>query len=299
MEEEEEEEEEALQNHCRRMISRVRNKRHPRSSSSERGRHAQHRGANGRERRTGVVAGDHFRDLRECNVDLPFPYSTSSPNLICQGPEDLAAPPLLLLMLKLKTFNEKVKRRRSSTTPQSAVCERLQASLALESFIRRKKTQLQFQALKGRLNTHFNYGECARWGSLGEISQSLLMPTTGFGRNNLVCAGGRLACILLPGNLKLLCCCCSGSEGFWDGGLMWLLLPLCFLLLKVLLLRLQSLELNLKTRLDLLHLDSLVPARTKDTSCQCLIPNPVDNLLKPEQQKPVKDRVRSRPANLS
>lgn len=28
--------------------------------------------------------------------------------------------------------------------------------------------------------------ECARWGSLGKISQSLSMPTTGFGRNNLV-----------------------------------------------------------------------------------------------------------------
>ncbi|XP_034740304.1 uncharacterized protein LOC117952266 [Etheostoma cragini] len=162
------------------------------SSSSSRGRHAQHRGANGRERRTGVVAGDEFRDLRECNVDLPFPYSTSSPNLICQGPEDLAVPPRLLLMLKLKTFNEKMKRAAEVELHDPAVCcvcERQQASLALESFIRRKKTQLQFQALKGRLNTHLSYRECARWGSLGEISQSLLMPTTGFGRNNLVCAG--------------------------------------------------------------------------------------------------------------
>ncbi|TDH07989.1 hypothetical protein EPR50_G00112380 [Perca flavescens] len=175
----EEEEEEALKNHCRRMISRVL----PQPSSSDRGRSTQHGGANGRERRT------EFRDLRECNVNLPVPYSTSSPNLICQGPEVQTAPPQLILMLKLKTFNEEMKRAAELELHDPAVCsvcERQQASLALNIFIRRKKTQLQFQTLKGRLNTHWSYGECERWESLGKLSQSLLMPTTGFGRNNLV-----------------------------------------------------------------------------------------------------------------
>lgn len=39
-----------------------------------------------------------------------------------------------------------------------SACEQEQASLALNSFIRRKKTQLQFHTLKGRLNTHLGYG---------------------------------------------------------------------------------------------------------------------------------------------
>lgn len=38
------------------------------------------------------------------------------------------------------------------------VCERQRASLAFTGFIRRKKTQLQFQTLKARLNTHLGRG---------------------------------------------------------------------------------------------------------------------------------------------
>jgi len=49
----------------------------------------------------------------------------------------------------------------------------------------------------------------------------------------LLSEGGRLACVLLPGNLELLCGGGGGGEGFWDGGLVRLLLPLGFLLLKV------------------------------------------------------------------
>ncbi|KAI4819474.1 hypothetical protein KUCAC02_004720, partial [Chaenocephalus aceratus] len=38
------------------------------------------------------------------------------------------------------------------------VCEQERASLALRSFIGRKKTQLKLQTLTGRLNTHLSYG---------------------------------------------------------------------------------------------------------------------------------------------
>ena len=38
------------------------------------------------------------------------------------------------------------------------VCEKEQASLALKSFIRRKTTQLRYQSLKARLNTHLSSG---------------------------------------------------------------------------------------------------------------------------------------------
>lgn len=44
---------------------------------------------------------------------------------------------------------------------------------------------------------------------------------------------GRLPRILLPGHLELLGRGGGGGEGFWDGGLVRLLLPLGFLLLKV------------------------------------------------------------------
>lgn len=36
-------------------------------------------------------------------------------------------------------------------------CEQEQACVALKGFIRRKKTQLQFQALKGRLNINLRH----------------------------------------------------------------------------------------------------------------------------------------------
>lgn len=73
----------------------------------------------------------------------------------------------------------------------------------------------------------------AQWAD-GSITMNLLVAgQASLHRWGLLSEGGRLTGILLPGHLELLCCCCSGSKGFWDGGLMWLLLPLCFLLLKV------------------------------------------------------------------
>lgn len=44
---------------------------------------------------------------------------------------------------------------------------------------------------------------------------------------------GRLSGILFPSDLKLLCCCGSSCQGFWDRGILGLSLPLCFLFLKV------------------------------------------------------------------
>ncbi|XP_074504137.1 uncharacterized protein LOC141775085 isoform X1 [Sebastes fasciatus] len=186
----EKEEEEAL----RRLISRVRNKQqHLQSSEEERSRH-EHKGATWREwtgcEREVVAGGDEFRDQRECNLPLSRETDQTSPNLTCQGPEVQSVPPQLISMLRLKTFKEEMRRAAEVELHDPAVCsvcEQEQASLALKSFIRRKKTQLRFQALKGRLNTHLNCGEeCTRRGSLGKISQSPSMLRTGFGRNYLV-----------------------------------------------------------------------------------------------------------------
>ncbi|XP_059201832.1 uncharacterized protein LOC131981525 [Centropristis striata] len=185
----EEEEEEAVRNYCRRMIPRVRDK-HLCSSSEEESR--RHKGARERQRthcERQVVAGDVFRHHRECN--LPLPDCTTgekgdqtSPNLICQGPEVHTVPPQLILMLRLKTFKEEMKRAAEVELHDPAVCsvcEQEQASLALRSFIWRKKTQLRFQTVTQTKHTHCGYRE---WGRPA-------MPLDGFGRNYLEMCGSQ------------------------------------------------------------------------------------------------------------
>lgn len=177
---------------CRKLISRVRSKQ---TSEEERGRH-KHKGARGSERTEPerLVAG--FTDHRRCNLSLPdctqLERDQTSRNLVCQGPGGQPVPLKLISMLRLKTFREEMRRvsRRSRAThffhgvemttiflyflcgylmwqaaeaelhdPSAcSACEQEQASLALRSFIRRKKTQLHFQTPKGRLNTHSSYG---------------------------------------------------------------------------------------------------------------------------------------------
>ncbi|XP_045887033.1 uncharacterized protein LOC123957944 [Micropterus dolomieu] len=184
-----EEEEEVLRIQCRKLISRVRSKQ---ASEEERGRH-KHKGARGSERTEPerLVAG--FTDHRRCNLSLPdcaqLERDQTSRNLVCQGPGGQPVPLKLISMLRLKTFREEMRRAAEAELHDPSVCsacEQEQASLALRSFIRRKKTQLHFQTLKGRLNTHSSYGECACWGSLCQISQRPPLPLTGFGRNYLV-----------------------------------------------------------------------------------------------------------------
>lgn len=179
------EEEEALRNHCRKMISRVRNKEQQHLQSSEGERRTRTRRRRRTDRETQVVAGDEFGDHRECNLPLPdcTPQETdqTSPNLMCQGPEVQTVPPQLISMLRLKTFKEEMRRAAEVELHDPAVCnvcEQEQASLALKSFIRRKKTQLQFQTLKGRLNTHPSLWRVSASGEFG--SQSPSMPLTGF-----------------------------------------------------------------------------------------------------------------------
>lgn len=126
---------------------------------------------------------------------LPHPDRTNherdqtSLSLKCQGPEVQLVPPELISMLKLKTLKEQWKRAAEVERRDPGfcrACEQEQASLALESFIRRKKTQLQFQTLTDRLNTRLSYGGWDRRGSSCKISQSPSMPLAGFGRNYLV-----------------------------------------------------------------------------------------------------------------
>ncbi|KAG7241776.1 hypothetical protein INR49_024746 [Caranx melampygus] len=275
-------EEDALRNYCLTMIVRVQSKQ-PRCSGEER-REIKHKGGGGgrgRERTAPgrqSVAGDELGLYR--GSSLPLPDCThrdrhqSSPRLKCQGPEVQLVPIQLMSMLRLKAVQEKMRRAAEVELHDPAECSECrqeQASLALRSFIWRKKTQLQYQTLTARLNTRMSRQTIG----VGQVSQSPPMPLTGYGRNYLVkiCGyqqynkgvafvvsteedhgeqeeylhrgrllseGGCLAGILLPGHLKLLCCRCSSSKGFWDGRLVRLLLPLGFLLLK-------SLKLYLKT----------------------------------------------------
>ncbi|XP_041800537.1 uncharacterized protein LOC121611880 isoform X2 [Chelmon rostratus] len=174
-------EEEARRNHCRRMISLIRSKQQHQESSAEDRRRQKHRGARGSQRtecEKQAVAGGEFQAHRD----------QTSPSLACQGPEVQPVPPQLISMLRLKTLKEEMRRAAEVELHDPAacsVCEQEQASLALESFIRRKRTQLRFQTLKGRLNTPELRRVCTSV-SLCEISQSPWMPLAGFGRKHLV-----------------------------------------------------------------------------------------------------------------
>lgn len=140
----------------------------------------QHRRPSGEEwRGRRKRAGDRTKHQRE----------QTSLDLTCQGPEAQLVPPELIAVLRLKTLKERWRRAAEVELRDPGVCgacEQEQASLALASFIRRKKTQLLFQTLTDRLNTRLSYGGCERRGSLCEISQSPAMPLAGFGRNYLV-----------------------------------------------------------------------------------------------------------------
>ncbi|XP_033948957.1 uncharacterized protein [Pseudochaenichthys georgianus] len=145
---------------CRRMTARVQNQQ----ELEERGRH---KGARGREITAcgRQVSADQFRDDGECNLPLPECRGrdrTSPKYLKSQGPEVHTVPPQLLSMLRLKTVKEDMRRAAEVELQDPAacrVCEQERASLALRSFIGRKKTQLKLQTLTGRLNTHLSYGE--------------------------------------------------------------------------------------------------------------------------------------------
>ncbi|KAI3351947.1 hypothetical protein L3Q82_020772, partial [Scortum barcoo] len=139
-----EEEGEAVRKHCRRMISLVRQKQ---LESSEGGR-----------RRTrserGAEAGEESPHRGQSRLPLP-PGHRAPPGHMCA--EARPVPLQLISTLRLKTVEGELRRAAEvelHDPSACSVCEQEQASLALKSFIRRKKTQLQLQALKGRLNTH-------------------------------------------------------------------------------------------------------------------------------------------------
>lgn len=113
------EEDEALTNYCRRMISLIRRKQqHLGSAEREMKRH-KHKGVSGREntecgRR--VVTGDEFRELGKSEVCSKREGDQTSLNLKpCQNPEAQTVPAQLISMLRLKTFEEDMRRVRRLT----------------------------------------------------------------------------------------------------------------------------------------------------------------------------------------
>lgn len=107
------EEDEALRNYCRRMISLIRSKQqHLGSSEWDRRRH-KNQGTGRRENtecERQVVVGDELRDLRgwtERDGD-----QTSLSLKPRRGPEAQPVPAQLISMLRLKTFEEDMKRVR-------------------------------------------------------------------------------------------------------------------------------------------------------------------------------------------
>ncbi|XP_029918195.1 uncharacterized protein LOC115366745 [Myripristis murdjan] len=164
---EEEGEEEAQRNYCRRMISHLK-KQHPDSSEKrETGKRRKEPREERLKRQTtlsgrqaGVQIGHGTADHSVCILPVPEPATRegalTSPSLPVQGPPVQLVPPQLISLLRHKTFKEEMKRAVEVELHDPAVCsmcEQKQASVALSTFIRRKKTQLDVQTLEERLNT--------------------------------------------------------------------------------------------------------------------------------------------------
>lgn len=158
-------EEEALRNYCRAMIVRVQNKlQRTVFSEVEEGRRHERKEGKGRERTEPERQGAAARDLRDQIGCILIPSnrerSQTSLDVVCQGFQ--VQPVLLALIsrLRFKTVTEEMGRAAEVELHDPAVCAMCvseTASLALKTFIR-KKTQLQFQSAKSRLNTNLNYG---------------------------------------------------------------------------------------------------------------------------------------------
>ncbi|KAK2903895.1 hypothetical protein Q8A73_010552 [Channa argus] len=161
-------EEEALRNYCRVMIGRVRNNLLQKGSSemgTRRHKHKKGRGREGTKPERQVVPGDEFRGQTKCILPLrdrnKWGRGETSLGVTCQGLEVQHVPVQLLSMVTLKMFKEDMKRAaevKLHDPSACVVCQEENASLALKTFIWRKKTQLQFQTLKAGLNTHVIYG---------------------------------------------------------------------------------------------------------------------------------------------
>nr|XP_019968604.1 PREDICTED: uncharacterized protein LOC109647160 isoform X2 [Paralichthys olivaceus] len=156
------EEEEALTSYCRKMIRRVRLKQQQLLSPGEEEDSRRDGHGGGHQRRGSgrqvVAAGGEMADSTESNLPLldcaKRHRQQPSLGLMCQGPEVQSVPLQLISMLRLQTFKEDAAEVELHDPAVCSACEQEQASLALRSFIWRKKTQLQMQTLKGRLNTH-------------------------------------------------------------------------------------------------------------------------------------------------
>ncbi|KAG7517704.1 hypothetical protein JOB18_014511 [Solea senegalensis] len=175
----EDREEEALGRCCRVMVSRVRHKQQQQQQLQNSEVSRNNKEAGGRRQRS--EGGDD----RVCNL----PERQPSLGLKCQGPQVQTVPLQLISTLRLKTLKEEMRRAADMELHEPSLCsmcEQQQASLALRSFIWRKKTQLQLQTLTGRLNTPSSHRDDTNWMGLCSISQSRPIPLTGFGRDYLL-----------------------------------------------------------------------------------------------------------------
>lgn len=184
------EDSEALKSYCCRMISVVHRHKHPDASEemerrrkSKRDKHSNLRGGKKREfisrnkqkegreserlgRENGCFHTEHMVEERRRKRERTL-----------QLPEDSTCQPVpiqLISVLKLKSFTEEMRRAAETeihNPSECGECVRQQATLALDTFIRRKRTQLDSLTLEDRLQTHL----CNRDAIclLGELLQTL------------------------------------------------------------------------------------------------------------------------------
>ncbi|XP_045573866.1 uncharacterized protein isoform X2 [Salmo salar] len=165
------EENEALEIYCRRMITQVNNKLNPETggeSQEERGEEGERTAPRGRGRQ--VLQSETWRRMiiqihRKQNTEttaVSERRERQKEKIVRRQREceDLAGEPVplqLISALKMKTFTEEMRRAMDTELHDPSVCGvcvQQQAALSLNTFIRRKTTQLDTNTLEDKLHTH-------------------------------------------------------------------------------------------------------------------------------------------------
>ncbi|XP_041712647.1 uncharacterized protein LOC121545843 [Coregonus clupeaformis] len=192
------EENEALEIYCRRMITQVNNQLNPetegergrRKSQEERGEEGERAAPRGRRRQE--LQSETCRRMiiqvhRKQNTETTAASERRERQKEKRGCEDLAGEPRpaaqpqpqlqpehvplqLISALKMKSFTEEMRRAMDTELHDPSVCGvcvQQQAALSLNTFIRRKTTQLDANTLEDRLHTHlYNRDAVCLWGEL-------------------------------------------------------------------------------------------------------------------------------------
>ncbi|XP_029578633.1 uncharacterized protein LOC115167971 [Salmo trutta] len=185
------EDNEALEIYCRRMITQVNNKLKPETGGETGWRESQEKRTAPRGRGRQGLQSETWRRMiiqihRKQNTEttaVSERRERQKEKIVMRQreSEDLAGEPVplqLISALKMKTFTEEMRRAMDTELHDPSVCGvcvQQQAALSLNTFIRRKTTQLDTNTLEDKLHTHLYNRDAVCL--LGELLRGLPKPS--------------------------------------------------------------------------------------------------------------------------